>query len=652
MVMPNRTKHYYEFGPFRLDPEKHRLLRDGEPIQVSPKSIEALVVLAQNAGKLLERKALMQAVWADTFVEDANLTVAISHLRKALGQNGDTAEYIETIPRVGYRFVAEVHEVTEQPAPLIVEKHTLSRTVIVEEVLHDEPKGETATEAVPRRRLRTKILPFALNRKTIASLLSFATLCALAPGAVSYLKSHEQKAAIPSNAPLANIKSMAVLPPRPLSNEAENASLSLGMADALITRLGALHKVIVRPTTSVSRYVDNNQDPITAGRALGVDAVLEGSLQRNNGRTRVTLRLLDIAQGTQLWAGKFDEADADVFKLQDTISRQVAETLFLNLTQNEKALLTRRQTTNPEAYAFYLKGNYLWSKRGNEATKSIEYLRKAIEIDPTFAQAYATLAAVDATRANFSPEAEALLDKALRLDETLADAHATLGLISMFHHWDWATAESELDRAIELDPNSAVAHHWKGVYLSIRGRLDEAKQEMHRALSLDPLSLIIMADIGQLHYFAHEYDQALDYCNRALALDPEFWPAHEYLVDIYRMKGMDHEVLNELFNLDYRNSTPEARQRLREVLAQGGMRAIFTQQLNSYLSKNDNERIPIAIAKYFSRLDNNEHALYWLDRAVNGQRFFWTAYINADPLYDTLRDDPRFKEIIRRMNLP
>ena len=363
------------------------------------------------------------------------------------------------------------------------------------------------------------------------------------------------------------------------------------------------------------------------------------------------LRLLNVANGTQLWAGNFEEADADIFKLQDSVSQRVAEALFANLSQEEKALLTKPQPTNPESYALYLKGNYFWNKRGPEAAKSVEYFRKAIELDQNFAQAYVALATVDAATASIpSPEAEALIDKALQLDNTLAEAHATYGFIRMFHHWDWAAAERELDRAIELDPNSSTAHHWKGVYLSLRGRLDEAKAEMHRALELDPLSLIIMADIGQLHYFAHEYDQALDYCNRALALDPEFWVAHEYLLDIYRMKSMDQEALDEYLKLYYRTGTPEAKQRARQVFARGGMRAVFTEQLGSF-AHNERSIVAIVMAKSYSRLGNHERALYWLDRAVTGQKFFWTPYISVDPLYDPLRDDPPFQAILRRMGV-
>ena len=519
--MRNSIKHFYEFGPFRLDAEKHRLMREGQPVPLPPKAMEALLVLARNPSKVLEREALMQAVWADSFVEDANLTVAISQLRKALGQIGETAEYIETIPRVGYRFVADVRDVIAQPAPLIVEKHTRSQTTIEEEVIDDE--SEKKTDVIVVRPPFTNRLPLSLSRTGSAVLLSLATLSVLGLGAMILFKSSERRGTIASSAPLVYVKSIAVLPPKALDSEAENASLSLGMADALITRLGSVRKLVVRPTSAVARYVGNNQDPVAAGRALNVEAVLDGSLQRDHGRMRVTLRLISVANGTQLWEGNFDEANADIFKLQDSVSQQVADALSLNLSPSEKALLTKQQTTNPEAYALYLKGNYYWSKRGVESAKSFEYFRKAIELDPNFAPAYVGLATVNATSFLPSPEAEALIDKALQLDNTSAEAHATYGFIRMFHHFDWATAERELDRAIELNPNSVTAHHWKGVYWSLRGRLDEAKAEMHRALDLDPQSLIVTADIGQLHYFAHEYDQAIEYCNRALAMDNSFF---------------------------------------------------------------------------------------------------------------------------------
>lgn len=649
--MDKSFRHYYEFGPFRLDPQKHRLLREGEIVPLSPKALEALLVLVVNPGKPLERDALMRAVWAEAFVEDANLTVAISQLRKALGNNGEGAEYIETIPRVGYRFAAEVRQVSEEVAPLIIEKRTRSQTVIEEEILQDEHPAREKNAAIAVRSSIVRSLGFSLRSNRKAALLATAALGAVVVAAAVYFKLAERRSGASTSSAISSLKSIAVLPPKTLSGVTENPSLNLGIADALITRLAGLNKLAVRPTSAVVGYLDGNQDPLVAGRALGVDAVLDGTLQRDAGRVRVTLRLVNVANGAQLWSGNFDEADADIFKLQDSVAQQVGATLFANLSRNEKAFLVKQQTRNPEAYAQYLNGNYFWSKRSEHATKSLQYFRKAIDLDPNFAQAYVGLATVDAAASIPSPEAEALIERALQLDNTLAEAHATYGFIRMFHHWDWSTAEQELNRAIELSPNSSVAHHWKGVYLSLRGRLNEAKAEMHRALDLDPLSLIIMADLGQLHYFAHEYDQALEYCNRALALDPEFWVAHEYLVDIYRAKGMDEEALNEFLKVEHRDDTPETKTRIKQVFTRGGLRAVFAHRIGSQLSVPTGEHgpTPIVMAKFYSRVRDNEQALYWLDRAVNEQKFFPTAYIKIDPLYESLRGDPRFTRILQRL---
>lgn len=643
MGMPKPSRQFFEFGPFRLDAAKHRLLRDGEPVHLSPKSAKALTVLVQNAGKLLEREALMQALWADTFVEDANLTVAISHLRKALGQHGETEEYIETIPRVGYRFVAEVREAYEEPRPLIIEKHTQSRTVIEEEML---PDFQPVTESVVVRETSSLagMLPVAVNRRF--ALIAAGTILVLALGSFLYFRRGNEGKATASNLAASGIRSIAVLPPKSFSSESENPALSLGIADALITRLGGIHKLAVRPTSAVARYVGANQDPLNAGRALGVDAVLDGTLQREHGRMRVTLRLLNVVDGSQLWAGTFDEADADIFKLQDSISRQVGNALYSDLSRDEKTLLTKRQTSNAEAYALYLKGNYFWNKRGNEVAKSVEYLRKAIELDPSFAQAYATLAAVDATGGIPSPEAELLIEKALNLDNNLAEAHATYGFIRMFHHWDWAAAESELDRAIELNPNSVAAHHWKGVYLSLRGRLDEAKAEMHRALDLDPQSLIVTADIGQLHYFAHEYDQAIEYCNRALAIDNSFFNAHVYLRDTYQMKGMDQEFFEEMT----RTASPADRAKAQSNFAQAGRKGLLLGELK----RPENARQTLHMVWLSASVGDKENTLEYLNRVFQERTAgaFVLPFINVDPLFDFLRDDPRFKEILHRMNLP
>jgi tetratricopeptide (TPR) repeat protein len=354
-----------------------------------------------------------------------------------------------------------------------------------------------------------------------------------------------------------------------------------------------------------------------------------------------------------VWAGSFDETDANIFRLQDSISQQVAGALFRDLSINERAILSKQKTKNPEAYACYLKGNYFWSKRGNESAKALDYFRCAVELDPSFAEAYVGLAAVDAASIPIpSPEAEALIERALQLDGSLAEAHATKGLIKMFHHWDWAEAETELDRAIELNPNSVSAHHWKGVYFSLRGRLDEAKAEMHRALELDPLSLIVMADLGQVHYFAHEYDQALDYCNRALAMDSTFQISHEYLFDIYREKGMEREALNQLAQFELPGAPPESVARLRDIYLTAGFQNTLRRHIEGYLRGGANEQkiSAIRIGQYYIQLGNYEQALDWLEITPDKPNFL-VPFMNVDPIYDPVRSDPRFQYLLERMNL-
>ncbi len=646
--MPSPDKHFYEFGPFRLDPQRHRLLRNGELVHLSPKAFEALSVFVQNPGKMLEREVLMQAIWADTFVEDANLTVAVSQLRKALSQNGDAAEYIETLPRIGYRFVADVRQV--RAAPLMIEKHTLSQTVIEEEMVEDEP-GIVYQLQSGERPLRKRLI--GSMSAGVVALITTGVVSAVGLAGVIY-SSRVQPAASSTRAiAISEIRSIAVLPPRPLTNDGENNALSLGVADGLITRLGRIRRLSVRPTSSITRFVETNKSAVEIGRSLGVDAVLEGTLQRDQAGVRVTLRLFDVATQTQLWSGHVDETAGNIFKLQDAVAQQVGEALFAQLSNDDKALLVKQPTANAEAYANYLKGNYFWSKRGEKVADSFAYFRKAIELDPNFAQAYAALAAARSTGETPSPEAEALVEKALQLDNTLSAAHATYGFIQMFHRWNWPAAEQALDRAIELDPNSVTAHHWKGVYLSLRGRLDEAKSEMYRALELDPLSLIVMADLGQLYYFAREYDQAIDYCNRALALDSEFSVAHEYLAEIYRAKGMEAEAAEAWIKRRF-SKDPRRADLHRQLFARSGLSALIKEELRLHegVANQRREVSALIVARGHLRLGNPREALSWLEHVFESPRWHWQPYSNVDPLYDELRNDPRFQSLMRRMHLP
>jgi tetratricopeptide (TPR) repeat protein len=410
--------------------------------------------------------------------------------------------------------------------------------------------------------------------------------------------------------------------------------------------------MVVRAPSAISRYAGGAEDPLEAGRELGVDAVLEGSLQRERGRIRLTMRLLEVSDAAQLWAGSFDRDDADIFELEDSVSEQLVEVLALNPSGGGRALPSKRPTQNPEAYALYLQGNYFWNKRGREVGKSLAYFRRAIELDPNFALPYVGLAKAYATHAGQEGEAQTLVEKALQLDGELAEAHATYGFIRMFHHWDWAGAGRAFDRALELDPNSVTAHHWKGVYLSLLGRLDEAEAEMRRALELDPLSTVVLADIGQLRYFAHDYDGAAAYCEKALALDGESQLAHDYLRDIYVMRGMEREAIDEWLKADGHVLGVKAFHRARATSASSGFRDFARKNLEILLSASDSERGIIApyISRRYMYMGDKEQALRWLKRAYKEHAFI-LPFINVDPLYDPLRDSREFMEILNGMGL-
>ncbi|MDQ2922518.1 MAG: winged helix-turn-helix domain-containing protein [Acidobacteriota bacterium] len=644
--MPKHLKNFYEFGPFRLDPQKHRLLRDGERIHLSPKSVEALLVLVQNAGKMLEREALMQAVWTDTFVEDANLTVAISHLRKALGQNGETAEYIETIPRVGYRFVAEVRETIAESAPLILEKHTLSRTVIEEEDLSD------ATAAVSVAVTSKPVLRITSTRTYVfvAAVLSVVTVGGI------ILTPRLMRSASPSEP---QIKSLAVLPFKVVGGDSGNDHEGVGMADVLITRLSNIREINVRPTSSVMAFDRPEQDSISAGRKLGVDAVLEGTIYRANNQARITARLVRISDQSPLWATQFEKPLQDEFRMQDDIAVQLVEALSLNLSGGEKNALTKRYSESSDAFELYLKGRYHWNKRNWEGMIESERLfRNAIERDPNFALAYVGLADRLATDKS-SSEASLAVQKALELDPNLAEAHATLGFINTFHEWKWREAEDSFKRSIQLNPGYATAHHWYATLLEIEGRNEEAKAQLRRALEIDPLSYNFLADLGQAYYFAHEYDQAKDYCRKALDIYPDFIFAHEYLSDIYLQTGdydaaVEERLIAKKIGLTFAHMPGTQQDELEKLLDRNrqlyrtqGLKAFFTPNL---VHTTEAGSPTYGEAKIHALLGDKEEALRSLELAFQVKNFAMP-YVKVDPVFDKLHDEPRYQTILKKMNL-
>lgn len=650
--MISSNKQLYEFGEFRLDPHRRRLLRNGEVVPVPPKALEALSVLVRNPSRLLEREELMQAVWAETFVEDANLTVAISQLRKVLGQNGEKAEFIETIPRVGYRFVADVRTIDD--VPLVVEKHTVSRTVIEEELIPSDTKSEAA--ALPHN---TSALPTpsgssrAIGQRQLLILAAVAATVLIS--LVIYLRLPQRPTLPPTTG---QVKSMAVLPFRPLTVKPEDEYIRLGLADALITQLGTIREVTIRPLSAVLKY-DKEEDPLAIGRALGVEAVLDGTLLHEGDNVRVTMRMLRVGDGVMLWSGTFDEKFTDIFAMQDSISQQVAQAAVLNLSREDRQRLTKRYTSNLEAYHLYLKGRYFWNKRTADGIlQSFDYFKKAIDIDPAFAVAYAGLADAYALgvwqdslpQKEYIPLAKAAALSALQIDDTVGEAHASLGFVRFWYEWDFKGAEAAFQRAIELSPNNATAHHWYGEFLVLMGRSEEGFKELKLAQDADPLSLIINSDLGKMYFFTRQSDHAIHQLKKTIEMDPQFPVAHLFLALAYKQKGMMTDAIAELEREEH---VPSSRAVFKFVLAyfyaETGRRAEALRILDELQEPRPGRFAPAyGIALIHVGLNQKDEAFTWLEKSRMDREPF-LRYIKVDPNFDKLRDDRRFSEFLTQV---
>jgi DNA-binding winged helix-turn-helix (wHTH) protein/TolB-like protein/tetratricopeptide (TPR) repeat protein len=654
-AITNGVRHFYEFGPFRLDPNKHRLFRGEEVVPLSPKAIETLILLVQNQGKLLQREALMHALWPDTVVEDANLTVAVSQLRRVINQNGDKGEFIQTIPRLGYRFVADVTTVEGRPNQLsAAAQHAPHAETAVDE---SNGAGSDSKELLPEQ--SRALIASAKGRQTLWRRVVTATaiFMLLVIGWLLFSSGH---AKLPRTT--AQVKTMAVLPFKILSADPADEYLGVGLADTLITQIDRISQILVRPTSS-SKYAETHAlEPLAAGRLLRVEAVLDGTVQHDADNLRVTARLLRVGDGTLLWSGKFDEKFTDVFAVQDSISQEVAAALTRNLRGEDRKLLTKHHTDNPEAFRAYLKGRYFWNKRTPDGLQqSLAYFRQAIDLDPVYSSAYAGMADAYALlvwqeqlpRDDFIERAKAAATKALEIDETLAAPHATLGYVKFWYDWDFAGAESEFRRAIELDPDYATAHHWYGEALGLLGRFDNGFKELRLAEEVDSLSAIINADLGKLLFLARQPDQTIEQMQKTLELDPDLPLAHVFLALAWNKKGLHEQAIAELEKIA---KAPGSRAIFKATLGfvygQSGRKAEALSILDALIGSRSSGHYvsPFHIALVYVGLGKNDDAMEWLEKAKT-ERDPFLIYIKVDPNFDSLRNEPRFQKLLMSIGL-
>lgn len=643
MVFNSQNRDALEFGDFRIDTVQRVLTHQGELVPLTPKVFDLLLMLIENHGQVVEKRRLLDEVWPDTFVEESNLTQNISVLRKALGSK----QYIQTIPRRGYRFVGNIRPVPQMDEELIIEEHSRARVVINQNDLLNESSQSLSLE-------RPK--PSVWSRRNLFT-AGAGLFVVVAAGIVWNLATRVETAP-----PRSRVKTIAVLPFKPLSNEGREEYLELGIADALITRLSNINQIQVRPTSSVRKYAGTNYDPIVAGRELRTDAVIDGSVQRLGDRLRINVQLVRISDATVLWGYHCDDMCTDLFTAQDSISENVARSLALTLSDVEGQALAKRYTTNAEALRAYLNARYYYGKRTKEsAIKTVEYLQRAVALDPQYALAYAALADAYAslsflhvtTPHDSMPKARTAAQEALRLDPTLAEAHSAAGFVKLTYDWDWTESEREFRKALELNPNQSVVHDEYATLLEAVGRTDEAIVETNKARELDPLSLIVIRNNGRAYYYARQYDRAIQIWVETSEMDGAFPVVQNWLTLVYEADGKYHEAVNSHLKQEALSGiNAESLQSLRQTYESTGWTDFWRKDFELHQNQlKDPMTDRYDIVQLYRRLERTDEAFRWLNKACD-ERSIWMIWLKVDPALDSLRSDPRFALLMNRVGLP
>jgi TolB-like protein/Flp pilus assembly protein TadD len=483
---------------------------------------------------------------------------------------------------------------------------------------------------------------------------AIAISCLAAIAFVTYLRVKSLRQAEGAGA----IKSIAVLPFKTIGVGDEKETLGLGMADAVIIRLSKLQKLSTLPTSTVYKYTGNERDALSIGHDLGVDAVLDGTVQLSEGRVRVTAQLIRLRDGKTLWAGKFDEEYSDIFAVQDSISEKMAETLALQISTSDKERVANRITQNTDAYQSYLMGLYFWSRGREEIAKSIPYFERAVEQDQNFALAYAYLADCyyynAATRGSVAPYDESLkrarenVAQALSLNEGIAEAHTVVAGIKT-QEKDYAGAAGEYRRPLELNPNFARGHNRYGVFLFHMSDLEGAVRELRRGQELDPASRVSNAALANMLLFERDYDEAIKYGSKAVEIDPTFAPGRQALGEAYLLKGIYDESIaqfNEILKSKAATiSLQAAKADLAITYASAGRKAEAQSLLQELLHTGKDLR-PYTYATIYAALGNKNKALEWLEKEE--LTHFRMATLKYDPFLDPLRSEQRYIQLLQK----
>jgi TolB-like protein/DNA-binding winged helix-turn-helix (wHTH) protein/Flp pilus assembly protein TadD len=626
---------FLRFGIFQADVQTGELTKQGRRVRLQEQPFRLLIVLLEKPGEVVTREELHSTLWPQTTVDfDHGLNKAISKIREALGDSSEHPRFVETVARRGYRFLADVAVIRDGGVKTVP----------------NDPANEISSVFSPAVGMTYRKVK---SRNVTRLLLGFAlTLAAASLSWVFYAKTYSSSA----------IHSLAVLPLENLSGDASQNYFADGMTDALIIRLAKISALRVISRTSTMTYKNVRKPLNEIARELNVDAVVEGSVSRSGDRVRVAAELIDARDDKQIWSESYDEDIRDTLALQSKITRAIAERIRAVVNPQEQLTLTKSRTVDPDAYEAYLKGRFFWSKRTGEGLRTaIEYFKRAIVIDPVYPEAYSGLADSYAVAGDWKygiippreafPLATAAAAKALELDNSLGEAHASLAFALDLYGWDWDAADAEFKQAIKFSPGYATAHQWYSWHLFILGRNADAMSELKTAQSLDPLSLIINADIADALCVAHRFDEAVEQSEKTLKMDANFATGHYELGQALTQKHMYDRAIAEFRKaIELSGHSGAYDSNLGYAYALSGRKDEAVKIINDLDSRHSqNPSVDADIALIYMGLGDREEAMVRLNEACEAR---FKASILLRPIFDPLRSDPGFRDLLRRIGLP
>jgi TolB-like protein/DNA-binding winged helix-turn-helix (wHTH) protein/Tfp pilus assembly protein PilF len=658
-MAPLRPTSVVRFGTYEVSLQSGEVRKAGLRIRVQQQPMKLLKILLEHPGEVVTREELRGRVWPhENFGDfDQALNIAIGKLRSALGDSAENPRFIETLPKRGYRFIADVSVVGADPPPKrpgpadgdLPQRASSQRSSPEHEAESGHPvqdSGLTLAPIAPKRRP-----PWPTGRVIVA--VALVIIIGVSILAVWLLRSRARAST--------GIRSLAVLPLDNLSGDASQNYFADGMTDELITDLAQISALRVISRTSVMVYKGARKPLPQIARELNVDAVVEGTVLRAGDQVRITAQLIEASTDKHLWSQSYEGDLRDTLTLQKKVAGAIADQIRINLTSQEQAALKSVKVVNPAAYESYLKGRYFWNKRTADGLKAaLAYFNQAIEEDPKYAQAYSGLADTYALLGDWQyavmtpkeafPKAKAAAIKALELDGALGEAHNSLAFVLDGFDWDLDSGGKEFRRAIELNPGYATAHHWYAWHLTLLGRYDEAIAEMRKAENLDPLSLIINADLAELLVLTHSYDESIRQSRKTIEMDPNFALAHNQLGQGYLQKQMYDEAVAEMRKaVQLSGGSPTCIANLARAYVASGKRSEALKLLGE-LKKRSSPGYSNAseIAMIYTSLADRDQAMDWLEKGYE-ERF--NPGVLLRPGFAPLHSDSRFQNLVKRVGL-